>query len=105
MGHSVLSQRNAPRPFSGHRTQAVMGVAKPKARKGACEPDRGLQQKPASERHAVRTAKESTAERIGCLAIRQSIDETRNIRGTVLPIGIKCHDVAGVALQRGRRAC
>src|ERR1700724_1419222 len=87
-------------PFAGPRAQAVMGIAKPKTRNGAREPDRGLQQKPASERHAVRTAKESAAEGIGWLNIRQSVDETRNIRGTVLPIGIECHDVAGVALQR-----
>jgi hypothetical protein len=66
----------------------------------ARKPDCRLQQQPSPERHTERTAKESAAECIGGIVVNQGIQESRDIRGTMLPISIKRHHVTGVLLQR-----
>ena len=100
MRHLVLPQCDPARAVDGHGAQSVVRVREPKPGHDARKPDRRMQQQPALERHALRTAKESAAERIRGIVLNQRIEKPHDIRGTVLPVSIERHNVSGIVLQR-----
>src|SRR5262249_11416431 len=99
MGHSVLPQGYTPRPFSTHRTQTVVRVGKPKPGHSAGKPNRGMQEEPPPQRHPARTTEETATENIVCVAVFKRVDQMRDIRWTVLAVGVERHNRVGPLLK------
>ena len=100
MGHSALPQRNATGALAGHRAQAVVRIREAETRRRAGKPNSSLQQEAARDRHASGATKEAAPERISCTVCAQGVDKSGDVGGTVLPVGIKGHDVIGDLLER-----